>query len=185
MSSVDRSIEGDWSTQIVYCNLGYRSTWTVNLLEEGEEAIIEEQCGSYCLGCVSNCVPKRGCFSHQMEKVQTTTFTTTGAYAEGSRWEGRLCGKPMKLTKVSDTELKSLTTEGPMRMTRQQRNEKNNEWDIRKEIKHIASRVSILCRGGNDKKRPFAFLSLSISSLVKGVTINPQVSWFYHASNQF
>ena len=39
------------------------------VLEREEKVTVEEKCDSYCLGCVSNCVLKRGCFAHHMDKT--------------------------------------------------------------------------------------------------------------------
>ena len=45
---------------------------------------------------------------------KTHKMTSTGP----GTWAGKLGGKKITLTKVSDTELMHVTTDGPMRMTR-------------------------------------------------------------------
>ena len=97
-------IDGDYSAKKEHMNCGYTSTWTVRSLD-GDSIVLREHCGSYCCGCVPNPCPKTGCLAHRMVR------------SSDGVWEGRLGGKPLRLTKQADGTLHHMTSDGPMIMT--------------------------------------------------------------------
>ena len=99
----DPGIEGDWEARKLYCTCGYHAVWTVSSLGDSWEQIkVVEQPGAHCCGCVPNPCRK----THKMKR--------TG----DDEWKGRLGGKPIALSKTTDKELRHMTTDGPMIMTR-------------------------------------------------------------------
>ena len=99
----DPGIQGDWEATKVHCACGYHAVWTVTPVGEGwDEITVVEQPGAGCCGCVPNPCRK----THKMKRTAD------------DEWKGRLGGKPIMLSKTSDKELRHMTTDGPMVMTR-------------------------------------------------------------------
>ena len=99
----DPGIQGDWKAEKMHCACGYHAIWTVTPDNEKWDAItIKEQPGAGCCGCIPN------------PCLKTHKMTRTGE----CEWKGRLGGKTIALRKTSDAELRHMTTDGPMIMTR-------------------------------------------------------------------
>ena len=96
----DPGIEGE--ARKLHCACGYHAVWTVSPLGSWEEIKVVEQPGAHCCGCVPNLCRK----THKMKR--------TG----DDEWKGRLGGKTIALSKTTDNELRHITTDGLMIMTR-------------------------------------------------------------------
>ena len=79
----------------------------VEVAEGGETLTIREQAGT-CCGFIPNCIKK----THNMAREEGTCWGVKHSY------KGRLMGKTVCLEIVSDTEMRHLTTDGLMTMTR-------------------------------------------------------------------
>ena len=97
-------INGDWD-QTKAC---YKGVWRIEVQEGGEAITIVEQPGSYCCGCVPNCIRKR----HKMKREAGSSWGVNYQY------KGKLGGKTVCIEIVSATKIKHLTTDGLMIMTR-------------------------------------------------------------------
>mmetsp|Transcript_45379 Transcript_45379/g.113782 ORF Transcript_45379/g.113782 Transcript_45379/m.113782 type:complete len:116 (+) Transcript_45379:122-469(+) len=97
------SIAGEWHSTPAsdqMCGCGYQAVWIIT--ESGDEVVAKEQPGSKCCFFVPNPFPK----THRMKQ------------AEPGKWEGSLGWKKISLTRVSDTELRHWTTDGPFVLRR-------------------------------------------------------------------
>ena len=95
-------IGGNWDARKEHCSCGYQAVCKVTPVDGWDEITVEEQPGANCCGGVPNCFRK----AHRMKKSGV------------DEWKGRLGCKPISLKKVSEKELKHVTTDGPMVMTR-------------------------------------------------------------------
>ena len=93
-------ISGEWNSRKNCCSFGYKGVWEI--LENGDELIVQEQTGSHCCFFIPNCFPK----THHMKKV------------EEGKWEGTSGCKTVSITIISDTELSHKTTDGYFTLSR-------------------------------------------------------------------
>eukprot|EP00746_Dinoflagellata_sp_MGD_P041592 gnl/MRDRNA2_/MRDRNA2_200582_c0_seq1.p1 gnl/MRDRNA2_/MRDRNA2_200582_c0~~gnl/MRDRNA2_/MRDRNA2_200582_c0_seq1.p1 ORF type:complete len:114 (+),score=27.90 gnl/MRDRNA2_/MRDRNA2_200582_c0_seq1:91-432(+) len=99
-NDVDAGISGQWvSTKVGPCACGYNGVHMITMTNE--EVTIEELKGS-CCGCVPNLIKGKV----QMKK------------SDLGKWEGTSGFKSISLTKISDTQLEYLSTDGMLKLTR-------------------------------------------------------------------
>ena len=94
------NLSGPWNAHKECCDFGYSGVWEIT--QNGDKLTIVEQPGAHCCFCVPNCF------------LKTHNLTRTGE----RKWEGTLCMKPVWIEKVSETELKHMTTDGLFTLTR-------------------------------------------------------------------
>ena len=93
-------ISGEWNSTKNHCSFGYHGVWEI--AENGDDIIVKERPGSYCCLFIPNCFPKK----HYMKKT------------EENKWQGSSGCKTVSITRISDTQLEHLTTDGLCTLTR-------------------------------------------------------------------
>jgi len=99
------SIDGDWNSK----KACYKGVWRIDVADDRESLLIVEQPGSLCCGCIPNCIRK----THHMKRESGTCWGIQYSY------KGKLGGKTVCIEVVSPTEIKHMTTDGLMTMTRE------------------------------------------------------------------
>ena len=96
-------LSGDWDSRKNHCSFGYKAVWEISEIGH-DQLTVKEKPGAHCCFFVPNCILK----THHMEKV------------EENKWQGTSGCKTVSITKISDTELAHMTTDGLCTLTRRQ-----------------------------------------------------------------